>query len=324
MSDNNPLLAEHYPDTWDEFVGQDEAKRHLRVAAKSAARRGTHLGHVLISSPIAGIGKTSLALLTAQELGAQVAIQSGPIKPNTVRYAFADLTDGDVLFLDEIHRLVSGGNKNGAEWLLHYLQDGVLLGPRGIEDVPKVTIIGATTDAGRLPQPILERFEITPTLVRYTDGEAAQIARVMSRKILEREGLEAISDTTAAAVATAAINSPRIMRRILCKVRDLAVCGDVDENGGDYDLAEALRWAGVTHDGLTVPAQKYLFTLLKEFNGEPAGVTVLRDRVGEVGNGMKELERMLLDKGLVQLTKQGRMLTTAGYRRTKVLVETGG
>lgn len=323
MTESETLLADHYPDKWDEFVGQDQAKRQLRVAAKSAQRRGVHLGHVLLSSPVAGIGKTSLALLTAKELGVTVKIQSGKINPATVRYIFADLSDGDVLFLDEIHRLVSGSSKAGAEWLLHYLQDGVLMGPLGVEDVPQVTIIGATTDAGRLPTPVLERFEIAPTLERYTDEEGAQIAHVLSRKILVRDGLEPLTDKTAVAVATAGNNGPRMMRRILCAVRDLVVCDELEENGGDYDLTGALQWAGVTADGLTAQAQKYLITLYKESGQQPLGFGALRERVGEVGNGMVELERLLLDKELVQRTKAGRMLTTVGFRRTKALLETG-
>jgi Holliday junction DNA helicase RuvB len=316
--EDGELLLGYYPDGWDEFVGQREAKRELMIRSRSAKARGVPLGHTLLNSAVPGIGKTSLALLTAREIGSFIRIMSGPIGLNDVPYLFMDMKDGDVLFLDEIHQLVRGG-KGNAEWLLHYLENGVLFGPLGSEQAPKVTIIGATTDAGRLPKTILDRFEIQPTLHPYDDEEGALIAVQLSRKVLVRDGLPEVTLEVGQRIARAANNSPRPIRRILCAVRDLVFAGEIAEHGGDYDVTEALSFAGVTEDGLSTQMVKYLLLLMRDFHGNPTGERVLADRLGEVGNGMRELERVLLDKELIGLTGRGRMLTVNGMRRARQL-----
>lgn len=318
MSDPSGFSDAHYPQVWDEFVGQPQAKRQLRIAAASARARVTSMDHVLISSPVAGIGKTSLALLTIRELGAQYRIHSGPLTTYQVPLLFSDLRDGDVLYLDEVHRLVQGG-KARAEWLLHYLQDGVLFGPLGPERAPRVTIIASTTDKGRLPETILDRFGIAPSLTPYTDEEGGQIALQLSRKILTPVALPVPTAEVAGRIAIASCNSPRHMQRVLVALRDLALAGEVKPARGRYDLREALQFAGVTEDGLDADAQAYLLTLLKDFRGNPAGVRVLAERIGAVGGAMPEIERVLLNKGLIALTKAGRVMTSDGIRRAKEL-----
>jgi Holliday junction DNA helicase RuvB len=317
--DRGVLLAEHYPATWEEFIGQPLVTRQLKIAARSAKARQAPMGHTLLSSPMPGIGKTSLALLTSIELGTQIRIESGPIKPAMVPYMLMDMKDGDVLFLDEVHRLVQGGKAN-AEWLLHLMADGVTFGPLGMEKAPAITVIAATTDAGRLPQPILDRFEITPTLLPYTDEEASLIAIQLARKVLAPAGLPLPTPDSAAEIAKAGSNSPRHMRRVLCALRDLVWADEVDANGGAYELEDALKFAGVTDDGLPAQAQKYLLVMLQDFRGNPAGQKVIAERIGEVGGGMTELERILLDKNLIAFTKQGRILTVDGMRRARTLL----
>lgn len=312
------LLRGYYPDGWDEFIGQPTAKRDLLVRARSARARGVPLGHVLLRSPMPGIGKTSLALLTAREMGGHVRISNGPVKPADVPLLFLDLKDGDFLFLDEVHRLADNG-KRGVEWLLYYLENGLLQTPFGVEEAPAVTVIAATTDAGKLPTTILGRFPIKPELEPYGDADGALIAAQLSRKVLVPEGLAEVTPQVAARVARAANNSPRDMRNILCAVRDLVWAEEIEERGGDYDLAEALAFSGITEDGLPRQAVRYLQVLWREYRGNPAGAKVLAERLGEVASGLSEVERILLDKGLIKLTGRGRMLSPDGMRRARDL-----
>ena len=313
MSTRTLLDANHitgwYPDDWSEFVGQPLAKRMLRVAAKSARERHTPLGHVLLASPFPGIGKTTLALLTAAELGGQCKLLSGKINADAARIAMATLDDGDVLFVDEIHRLVSKGSKAGAEWLLHLMTDGVILGPAGPEPQPRVTIIGTTTDAGLLPETVLSRFQLRPKLIRYDEGEALEIAMRMAKGSFD--GLPFPSLDTFKAVTAAANRNPRTMRNLLDAIRDIALVeGQATE---DYDITEALTWLSLSVDGLTESALSYLRVLVEDFGGV-AGSQALAAQMGEP---IEEAERLLIDRGMVKRTQRGRVATGDGIRRIK-------
>lgn len=319
MGDDKKVLDGQYPESWDEFVGQVKAIRQLKVAIAGAQSRGERLGHVMLASPHAGIGKTALALLIARALDTTIWIISGTPKPHELRLLFSRMEDGDVLFIDEIHRLADGGGSK-SEWLLHYLENGTLMGPLGAEPAPRVTVIGATTDLGKLPRPVRDRFEITPSIVPYTAEEAAGIAKHLATKVLTPHGLPALSDDTALAVSTAAAMSPRGMRRILCAVRDLALAGEAHHTeDGKYDLDEAFDFAGVTEDGLTALAVMYLRVLCHEMGAAPAGAQVLTERLGVVGHELKEVEQLLMDKGLIGKTRGGRVLTGAGLKRADKL-----
>lgn len=322
LDEEGKLVAVHYAQTWNEFIGQDAAKQDVQTRIGSALKRGTGLDHMLLASPHAGIGKTNLALLTSVYMGVKIQIESD-IAPAQLPYLFMDLKDGDILFLDEIHRMFSGGAgaKARAEWLLQYLQDGILVTPQGTQyDPPKVTIIAATTDAGRIPRTVLDRFLITPTLHPYSNDDAALIALQMSQRILVSEDLAEPTVDVACRIATAAGNSPRIIRKILVAIRDLVTHEQVEENGGDYDLKAALNMAGVDADGLTEQARRYLTIMLRDFHGLPVGQQQLTRRLGEVGHGMGGLEDQLLNLGLLAFTRQGRQLTPAGMRRARQLV----
>lgn len=316
-------MAGDYPTSWDAFIGQESAKRQLRVAAASARLRGEPLEHVLLSSPEPGIGKTSLALLCGMELGTNVKVVSGKIPPAQARIALSGLEDGDVLFYDEIHMAVQGG-KGNAEWLLHLLQDGVIMGPMGPEAQPKITIIGATTDVGRLPKTIIDRFAKRPDLSPYSDEEATSIAlgkagRLFTTPASPFPSLENLQD-----VARAAVNNPRIIGHILSNLRDIAVTTEAenyDRDARSYDLTEALAWMGLTGDGLDRTARRYLVALLKDFAGG-AGERALADRLGETG-GLGHVEKVLMSKGLVAKTKQGRVLTGVGIKRAQQIEKLG-
>lgn len=306
-----------YPSGWDEFIGQDNAKARLKVAAASARMRKAPMDHCLIASGVPGVGKTSLALLTAAEMDADICVASGVVDEMAARLAISGMRDGDVFFIDEAHRMVAGG-KSKSEWLLHYLQDGVICGPYGPELMPQVTVIAATTEVGKLPEPVVDRFMVRPAIEAYTDSEAARIAGVLARKMLPRK-LALPADVTLAGLAAAGNNNPRAIRRVLTALRDLATVGHLKPStAGVYDMSVVCEWAGVTPDGLDRLAQRYLCVLLRDFNGQ-AGAKALQDRLHEAGLG--ESERVLVDKGLVVKTRLGRVLTTEGAHRARALEE---
>jgi Holliday junction DNA helicase RuvB len=323
MSDNSvkgQMLEGWYPQSWDEFVGQHNAKRALQVAARSARMRNDNLPHILITSPFPGVGKTAIALRTIHEAGRRVFLASGMMKLSDARLMFAKVSDGDIVFYDEFHKIMDGGKKN-AEWLLNYLENGLLLTPFGQEKVPRVSFIGATTDKGLLPAAILDRFKIVQ-LDPYTDEEGTAIAKSMGAKVFGELGMPKVNALVAAAVARAASNQPRRMRDLLISIRDLAVVGEIPTpRGGRYDLTEALSFADLTEDGLTRDCREYLHVMHTELRAEPAGAALMRERLGIVGKGLVPVEQLLLDKGLIVKTKQGRVLTDAGIKRAMALAE---
>lgn len=301
-----------HPNTWDEFVGQEMTKRQLQVAARSAKLRGEPMEHILLASGVPGIGKTSLALLAAMEAGARFKIVSGKMSANAARIALSQLRDGDVLIYDEIHQAMPQAER----WLLHLLQNGVIVGPLGPEKQPKITVIGVTTDVGRLPDTIIGRFPLQPVFEPYTDQEAQLITLKLSAKIFPRE-IPWPCGITICEIAEAANNNPRVIRSILINLRDLLLCSDEVDEHGNYDLDEVLEWNGLTFDGLNDIACKYLTTLMKDFQGQ-AGEKAIADRLQQPA-GVASIERLLMDKGLIGKTRSGRVLTQAGIRRARLL-----
>lgn len=321
MTDTNnstpTSLGGDYPTAWEGFCGQARAKLQLRTAAQSARLRGARMDHVLLASGVAGLGKTSLALLTAAEMGAEVRVVSGKVSARHARVVLNTMSDGDVLIFDEIHLAVAGGKAN-AEWLLHLLQDGQIVGPRGPEKVAAITLIGTTTDAGKLPETILTRFALRPPLVPYTRAEGEEIALALGARVLPPQ-LPALDAEDARVIARAASNGPRAMRSILIALRDIAITNEgVVRNEDRYDLTIPLQWAGLTDDGLTEQCCAYLRALADDFAGEAVGARTIEDRLQEPG-GLGQAERLLMDKGLLLKTRTGRLLTQAGIRRARAL-----
>lgn len=314
MSVLEMAAAGAHPTAWDDYVGQEGAKRMLRVALLSAKRRGDRLEHTLIAHPDAGIGKTSLALLTAMEREVNIEVVSGKMSFDQIRVRLAMMDNGDILLLEEVHRMFQGGKAAG-EWLLHLMQNDVLLGPLGPERVPKVTLMGTTTDVGALPEPILQRFIYKPDLRSYSDDEGALIALKLARKVFPQDA-PLPSTIVAFAIARAAANKPRTMRDILCHLRDLVTVGELDPDP-DYDLSLALHWTGLTEDGLTRLAQDYMTTLFAA-DGR-AGIKSIAEQLGQLVPALNETERLLLSRGYVERTSQGRRLTADGIRRAKQL-----
>jgi Holliday junction DNA helicase RuvB len=303
-----------YPRSWDEYIGQERAKMQLRVAIRSARERQARMDHILIASGTPGIGKTALALLTAYTLGVGVSTVSGRMDAKQLAAVLKQMDDGDVLFIDEIHRLVDGGKRH-AEVFLHLMQDGVLMLPTGQLRVPDVTIMGATTDAQRLPRTIIDRFVIKPQLVEYTTDEAVQIAAGMARRLGfgERLPMPEANDWLVK-VVTAANHNPREGYNLLITVRDIALSSEAQNFDGEtYDLSLPLEWAGLTEDGLNPLAQQYLLVLAGTFDGT-AGERALSSTLAEPG-GLSQTEQLLVSKGFIAHSPKGRTLTDRGWER---------
>jgi Holliday junction DNA helicase RuvB len=318
LDDLAPVLDDpQYPKRSSEYVGQTTAKKELEVAVKSAKMRKAPMGHVLLAHHGGGMGKTALGVLVAHMLGKKARVISGQVDATKARLILAEMADGDVLIYDEAHQVMDGGRKN-AEWLLNFLQDAMVPGPMGMEKMPRVTMILCTTDPGKLLDTIIGRCQIQPVMEDYTDEEAALVAIATSKKVLVTEGLPALRKADAIAVAKAAANNPRAMRRLLSTLRDLVLTGESEVKNGRYDIAALLEYQGVTEDGLDRKAQKYLLVLKHEFMGK-AGAKSIEDRLQAPG-GLASTERLLMDKGLIVKTGTGRELTTLGsYRATDIL-----
>jgi Holliday junction resolvasome RuvABC ATP-dependent DNA helicase subunit len=203
--------------------------------------------------------------------------------------------------------------------MLTLLEEGTLTGPRGPEIMPKVTIIGATTNVRMLPEPIIDRFAKRIELVKYTDEEAIRIAGLMATKLFnDVEPLP--SEQNLLEIAYAANNVPRKIRNVLENLRDLVVTEEADLDGyGGWDIGEALTWVGLTSDGLTTTALKYLAVLL-DSPGTRAGKDAIADRLHEE-NGLVDVERLLIEKDMIALTGRGRQLTSAGIKRAQQYME---
>lgn len=290
-----------YPTEWDLFVGQEEAKEQLQAAIASARARGKRLDHVLLASGLHGIGKTTLAMLIAAKMDAGLVSVSGAMGVEEARQILNGMQDGDVLFWDEIHLAVAG-NRNRADWMLPLLTDGVLMTARGAEQMPDVTVIAATTDLGKLQETLISRFPVPPKLVPYTDDEAEDLVFNLG----ERMGVW-IEPKHRPAVAKAASNNPRAMRKILTAVRDLSYVST------PVDMAKAFRWAGFEPDGLGVVAVDMLLVLL----GSPectASIDSIQAQLGEPGP-LRHHEQTLLQRALITITGRGRQLTDEGRER---------
>lgn len=312
-----PQDLSQYPARFDDFAGAEMAKQQLQLAIRSAKARKAPLDHVLLTAP-AGQGKTALAILVASEMtksrrDATWNLIQPPLTWQQFVMHLDEMSDGDVLIIDEVHRIVEGGRKN-AEFLLGYLNEGGVYTGRGFTPMPKVTIIAATTDPDKLPPAVTSRFPIQPVLPPYSPDEAAAIAKVTARSVLA--GLPQPSADNLRTVASAANYNPRAMRRLLITLRDLVVTGNLDHDRG-YDMDSVLAMADVTDDGLDSTARQYLQLMMDEFGGR-AGSRALG---GRMGVPLDDTERVLLERGLITRTSNGRELSVAGVRRVKQLKE---
>lgn len=301
------------PTTLDDYLGQERVRENLRVLIAAAKDRHETLDHVLFSGP-PGLGKTTLATVVANEMGARLKTTSGPAIARTGDLAaiLTNLEEGDVLFVDEIHRL----NRQVEEVLYPAMEDFFLdivigKGPaaRSIRlDVPHFTLIGATTRTGLLTGPLRDRFGISYRLDYYSVEELTKIVQ-RSARILE----VAIDEQGAAEIASRSRGTPRIANRLLKRVRDYAQV----KAGGTitWEVAsEALSFFEIDEMGLDWMDTKILVALTKTFRGRPVGLTTISSAVGEDPSTIEDVyEPYLLQRGLIVRTPQGRQATAAAF-----------
>ena len=301
------------PQTLDEYVGQSEVKENIRIFIEAAKMRNEPLDHVLLYGP-PGLGKTTLAHIIANELGANFKTSSGPAieKSGDLAAVLSTLEPGDVLFIDEIHRMP----KFIEEILYPAMEDfeldivvGTDSSSRSIKiDLPPFTLVGATTRAGDLSAPLRDRFGIVNKLNYYTEEELVGIIKRTSR-VLEIE----ITDDAAVELAKRSRKTPRIANRLFKRVRDFA---SVIGNGIiDLDITkEALNRLKVDKYGLDQVDIEYLTSLIEKFNGGPVGVETIASSIGEEISTLEDVvEPYLLQEGFIKRTPRGRMVTDKAY-----------
>lgn len=302
------------PKSLAEYIGQDKVKENLAIYIEAAKRRNEPLDHVLLYGP-PGLGKTTLSAIIAHELGVNLRITSGPAieKPGDLAALLTNLSENDVLFIDEIHRL----SRAIEEILYPALEDNVLdivmgKGPsaRSIRiDLPKFTLIGATTRAGQLTSPLRDRFGVIARLELYTPEQLCDIVR-RSSSIL---GIPCDKDG-AMELARRARGTPRIANRLLKRVRDFA---DVIGNGEiTKEIAVvALDKLEIDSLGLDSLDRRLLTMLIKGYNGGPAGLETLASAIGEESVTLEDVcEPYLMQLGFLARTKNGRVATNLAYR----------
>ena len=297
------------PQTFDEYVGQERLKRNLRLAIEAAKKRGEPIDHVLLYGP-PGLGKTTMAGVIAHEMGAGLRVTSGPAieKAGDLASILTNLADGDILFIDEIHRLGRAVEEVLYSAMEDYKLDIVIgKGPaaRSVRlDLPHFTVIGATTRTGSLAAPLRDRFVHIYRLEFYTPADIARIVR-RSAAILAT----AIDKKAAELLSTRARLTPRIANRLLRRVRDYA-----DVNGGgiiDMPTAQqALQLLEVDDLGLDPADRQLLSAMLKNYGDNPVGLTTIAALTGDEASTIEDFyEPYLLQIGFIERTPRGRRVT---------------
>ena len=302
------------PITFDNYIGQQKCKDNLKVYIEAAKMRGDSLDHVLFYGP-PGLGKTTLSGIIANEMGVKMKTTSGPAieKPGEIAAILQTLNEGDVLFIDEIHRL----NRQVEEILYPAMEDFAIdimvgSGPTAKSirlDLPKFTLVGATTRAGLLTAPLRDRFGVIHKLEFYTPEELSVIIINSAKKLsvnIDKDG--------AYELARRSRGTPRLANRLLKRVRDFAIVrfdGDIT-----YDVAmNALDLMDVDKMGLDYVDRNVILTIINKFSGGPVGLDTIAAAIGEDAGTIEDVyEPYLIQNGFINRTPKGRVATELAYR----------
>ena len=316
--DDEVLESSIRPLVLDEYIGQSEVKENIHVFIEAAKMRNETLDHVLLYGP-PGLGKTTLAYIIAREMGVNIKTASGPSieKSGDLAAILSTLEPGDVLFIDEIHRMP----RYIEEILYPAMEDftlDIIIGSEGNSrnikiDLPPFTLVGATTRAGDLSSPLRDRFGIVSKLKFYTDDELSAIVKRTSR-VLKMD----ITDEAALELAKRSRGTPRIANRLFKRVRDFALV-DKKEIIDLEVMKKALDRLKVDKGGLDEADHQLLRAIIERFNGGPVGIEALASSIGEEVSTIEDvMEPYLLQEGYLKRTSRGRCVTPKAYEQLEI------
>ena len=318
QTDDEMLDSSIRPLVLDEYIGQSEVKENIHVFIEAAKMRNETLDHVLLYGP-PGLGKTTLAYIIAREMGVNIKTASGPSieKSGDLAAILSTLEPGDVLFIDEIHRMP----RYIEEILYPAMEDftlDIIIGSEGNSrnikiDLPPFTLVGATTRAGDLSSPLRDRFGIVSKLKFYTDDELSAIVKRTSR-VLKMD----ITDEAALELAKRSRGTPRIANRLFKRVRDFALV-DKKEVIDLEVMKKALDRLKVDKGGLDEADHQLLRAIIERFNGGPVGIEALASSIGEEVSTIEDvMEPYLLQEGYLKRTSRGRCVTPKAYEQLEI------